>query len=464
MRRPLPIDLNGLSGSVMAGGVAKSHKHAVDLFDNPESLKKILDEIKEQLGLEHVSGSLKTLIDSGSINGSGGHITMDFKLTGGEDVKKYHIKLGLDCDEISDEHRFDEIAYYSIYHNFGYGPKTLAAIYKDSIVLILEDANNDLEDGTHSRFSDWKRLKSITPEDLGQITEEFRGVFSRISTAGQITESKEDLIAIEILSLILGTDDVFKKPDNFGVRVFFNRQSEPTYNIKPMVVDLLPNKSYYTFFSKLKASRYCDDFENPNKVANLIANLLLKSFDPKNDQRIENAIPDFHIFEFFKGDNRIGTIDNLKGGLEKIFPDFEKKINDAFDISLKSLNEYCEKGGFLKKFNKSYIETLVNKQRKFILDVGHSLREHKEIRDVLTGDWMPGKYEQTQGAVDINKGHLQKLTVQEALFPSPPMEREPLRPVSGSEGMLGNKRPGEELIPEGDGIQLRQKLLEDKSK
>ncbi len=456
MRKPLPIDLDGLSGSVMAGGVAKSHRHAVDLFDNPESLKKILDEIKEQLGLEHVSGSLKTLIDSGSINGSGGHITMDFKLTGGEDVKKYHIKLGLDCDEISDEHRFDEIAYYSIYHNFGYGPKTLAAIYKDSIVLILEDANNDLEDGTHSRFSDWKRLKSITPEDLGQITEEFRGVFSRISTAGQITESKEDLIAIEILSLILGTDDVFKKPDNFGVRVFFNRQSEPTYNIKPMVVDLLPNKSYKTFFSKLKASRYCDDFDDPNKVANLIANLLLKLFDPINDQRIENAIPDFHIFEFFRGDNRIGTIDNLKGGLEKIFHDFDKKISDAFDISLKSLNEYCEKKGFLKKFNKSEIETLINKKRKFILDVGHSLREHKEIRDVLTGDWMPGKYKQTQGVVDIYEGHLKKLSFEEKLFPSPPMDREPLRLELGKEGMLG-KRPGEEVIPEG-GSQFRLKL------
>jgi len=128
------------------------------------------------------------------------------------------------------------------------------------------------------------------------------------------------------------------------------------------------------------------------------------------------------------------------------------------------LNEYCEKGGFLKKFNKSYIETSINNQRKFILDVGHSLREHKEIRDVLTGDWMPGKYKQTQGVVDIDEGHLKKLTFQEALFPSPPMEREPLRPVSGSEGMLGNKRPREEVIPEGDGIQLRPKLLEDKSK
>lgn len=458
MRRPPPLALDDVTRVAGAGGVVKSHKHAADLFDNPESLKKILNEIKEQFGLEHVSGSLETLIDNGSINGSGGHITMDFKLTGGEDVKKYHIKLGLDCDEITDEQRFEEIAYYSIYHNFGYGPKTLAAIYEDSIVLILEDANNNLEDGSHSRFSDWKRLKSITPEDLGQITEEFRGVFSGISTAGQITESKEDLLAIEILTLILGTDDVVKKPDNFGVRVFFNRQSEPTYNIKPMVVDLLPNKSYYTFFSKLKASRYCDNFEDPNKVANLIANLLLKSFDPKNDQRIENEIPDFHVFEFFRGDNRIGTIDNLKGGLEKIFTDFEKKINDAFDISLKSLNEYCKKGGFLKKFNKSQIETLINKQRQFILDVGHSLREHKEIRDVLTGNWVSGKHKQTQGVVDIDKAHLKKLTFDEALFPSPPMVREPLRPGSGGEGILG-KRPGEKVTPDGEGMPLESKFI-----
>lgn len=40
----------------MAGGPVKSHKHAVDLFDNPESLKKILDEVKGRFGLEHVPG------------------------------------------------------------------------------------------------------------------------------------------------------------------------------------------------------------------------------------------------------------------------------------------------------------------------------------------------------------------------------------------------------------------------
>lgn len=208
---------------------------------------------------------------------------------GGEDIKKYHIKLGLDCDEISVKHRFDEIAYYSMYHNFGYGPKTSAAIYENSIILILEDANNNLEDGSHSRFSDWKCLKSITPEDLGQITEEFRGVFSRISTAGQITESKEDLLAIEILTLILGTDDVFK------------------------------------------------------------------------------------------------------------------------------------------------------------------------------GDWVPRKYKQTQGEVKIYEGHLKKLSFQEGLFPSPPMDRELLRPVSGGEGIPG-KRLGEEVIPEGDGIPLEPKLSINKLK
>lgn len=455
MREPPKISIIDDPNFFMGQGPT-SQQNAKDLFGGKDSLDGILNEVREQLGLEYVEGSLNKLIDKGSINGNGGHLTIDFRSNedGEQDIKKYHMKLVLDNHGITDDYKFNEIAYYLMYQNFGYGPKVSVAIFKSSMILILEDANNILADGSLSSFSDWKHIKSADTDGLKQIPEEFKEVFSRISTTGQISESKEDLFAIEILTLILATGDIFNKPDNYGVRVVKTKSQEE--KMMPIVVDLLPSphKSYISFFANIGASRYCDNFNDPNKIANLIADLMLKSFDPENDQRAVNAIDDFYIFEFFKGDNRSGTIEDLKGGLQKIFANFEKKINDAFDASLAYLNKYFDSGGSFKNLSKSDVENLINQKRQFILDVGQSLQDHIEIKEVLEGKWIPGKHPQTGGKVTKSAAQSRQRYASEEFFPSPTQPREVLRPSE-----LG-KRFREGGIKGEDGVGGGEKMLQ----
>ena len=297
---------------------SRSQDEAKNFFSDREILKEIYGKVEKILSREIDRSKTKSLIDPKSLNGNGGHLLI-FTISGdggdGNKPKQYHIKPVTSNEGISLEHEFTEPSYYSIYHNFGYGPKTSVLMYKNSLILLLEDAGNLLPDESSAKFSDWKKIK----EDG-----------SRSDIEEKLTSSKADLYAVEILTLILGTGDIFQKPDNYGVRII--DKPDGTKQASPFVIDLLPLGAYVTFFGKIGASGHCEDFDNPKKYAKLIADLLLKSFDPEGDQRKVMAIQDFHVFEFFKDGIRGSDIKDLKGGLQIILNDeFDEKIIKAFD-------------------------------------------------------------------------------------------------------------------------------------
>lgn len=423
-----PLDL--LTGPSLNN--RRSHIDAIELFSDPNSKNQIIKKVEDFLGCKIDQENIKTLIDPKSINGKGGHLVITTKnekavLTDGfgkveadiadqsisgdggdrkkSDEKKYHLKLVLKNDGISLEHQFAEIAYYLMYHNFGYGPKTAVLMHNDSLILLLEDANNPLPNGmTVNSFSDWKKIKDTVHQ-------------SEIEK--KLTNSKADLYAVEILTLILATGDIFQKPDNYGVRIANSQGCEKAL---PFVVDLLPppHNAHLTFFGKIGASRYCENFDNPQKYAKLIADLLLKSFDPKGDQREVMKIKDFHVFEFFKEGIRGLNIEDLKGGLQIILNNkFYEKINQAFDNSLKYLDDYCLASETKISEEHKNQRKIIEERRNFILSVVRELREHPEIKDVMSGKWYPGKNPQTGRSVDAVDREKPRGAGDE-YFPSPP--------------------------------------------
>ncbi|MFM7701882.1 MAG: hypothetical protein ACKO6C_00265, partial [Alphaproteobacteria bacterium] len=370
----------------------RSHKIGGNIFSNDNDLQLIFDKLNK-LGINLNKDNKKHLIDPGSINGSGGHLVVKSL---DDDEKQYHLKLVLNNDSITLEHKISEIAYYKMYSKFKYGPEIYAVPHEGEIILCLEDANNP-QAGEKSKFIDWKKIKET-------------GHQSEIEK--KLTNSKADLYALEILTLILATGDIFQKPDNYGVRIF---GSDDKTTAIPFVVDLLPppHKAHLTFFGKIGASKYCKDSKNSQNYSELIANLLLKSFDPEDNQRQENEIQDFHVFEFFKDGIRGYEIEDLKGGLNIILNDeFDKKINQAFHESLNHLDDYCSED------EKKEAKTIIDERKNFILSVARELRKHLEIKDVMSGEWNPVKYPQTGKKVEVVKRVLPPGAGVE-FFPSP---------------------------------------------
>ena len=92
------------------------------------------------------------------------------------------------------------------------------------------------------------------------------------------------------------------------------------------------------------------------------------------------------------------------------------------------MDDYCLASKTkISEEHKNLARKIIEERRNFILSIAGELREHPEIKDVMSDKWHPGKYPQTGRSVDIKDREKPKGAGDE-YFPSPPQPTRVAKP------------------------------------